>query len=120
MKKAIGAKNFITIDDISKLLKTKCCITVRFWNIQSTTTHGIKYSNKFISMVNPIIENGRIHAAKIIEVMLTESDYARYKKFYKWDDMEIIEQDILKLLKTKAKKNSFYGCCVTQLQKKKM
>ena len=95
MKKAIGAKKFITIDDISKLLKTKCFImTVRFWNIRSTTTHGIKYSSKLISVVNPIIENGRIHAAKIIEVMLTESDYARYKKLYKWDDMEIIEIQI--------------------------
>lgn len=95
MKKVIGAQKFITIDEISKLLKTKCYImTVRFWNIQSTTTQGIKYSSKFISVVNPIIENGRIHAAKIIEAMLTESDYARYKKFYRWDDMEIIELQI--------------------------
>lgn len=39
------------------------------------------------------------------------------QKFIKIND--ISEQDILKLLKTKAKKNSFYGCCVTQLQKKK-
>ena len=100
MKKTIGAQKFIKINDISKqdipkLLKTKCFImTVRFWNIQSTTTHGIKYSSKFISVVNPIIENGRIHAAEIIEVMLTGLDYARYKKFYKWDDMEIIELQI--------------------------
>ena len=80
---------------MKKLLKTKCYImTVRFWNIQSTTTQGIKYSSKFISVVNPIIENGRIHAAKIIEAMLTESDYASYKKFYKWDKMEIIELQI--------------------------
>ena len=67
---------------------------VRFWNIRSKTTHGIKYSSKFISVVNPIIENGRIHAAEIIEVILTESDYARYKKLYTWDDMEIIELQI--------------------------
>ena len=74
-------------------MKTKCHImTVRFWDILSTTTHGIKYSSKFISVVNPIIENGRIHGAKILEVMLTESDYARYKKFCKWNDMEIIGQ----------------------------
>ena len=79
-------------NDISKLLKTKCYMTVRFWGIQSTTTHGIKYSSKLISVVNPIIEkNGRIHAADILEVMLTESDYARYKKLYTWDDMKIIE-----------------------------
>ena len=93
MKKAIGDKKFIRINDISKLLKTKrCTIAVRFWGIRCRTTHGIKYSNKLISVVNPIIEkNGRIHAADILEVMLTESDYARYKKLYTWDDMEIIE-----------------------------
>ena len=82
--------------DISMLLKTKCYImTVRFWGIKSKTTHGIKYSSKLISVVNPIIEkNGRIYAADIIEVTLTESDYARYKKLYTWDDMEIIELKI--------------------------
>ena len=95
MKKQIIKASTLEIDiskqDIQKLLKTKCCtMAVRFWGIRSTTTHGIKYSRKFISVVNPIIENGRIHAADILEVMLTESDYARYKKFYKWDKMEII------------------------------
>ena len=80
MKKAIGAQ------------KTKCYMTVRFWGIQSRTAYGIRYSSKIISVVNPIIEkNGRIHAADILEVMLTESDYARYKELYTWDDMEIIE-----------------------------
>ena len=102
MEKAIGTQKIIKINDIAKqdilkLLKTKCfIITFRFWGIRSTTTHGIKYSSKLISVVNPIIENGRIHSAEIIEVMLTELDYARYKKFYKWDKMEIIELKLLK------------------------
>ena len=91
-------------NDISKLLKTKCCImTVRFWGIQSKTTNGIKYSSKFISVVNPIIENGRIHAVGILEVMLTESDYARYKKLYTWDDMEIIKFQIIKEVKNNGR-----------------
>ena len=71
--------------------KASCILNVRFWNIKSKTTHGVKYSSKFISVVNPIIENGLIHSADILEVMLTKSDYARYKKLYTWDDMEIIE-----------------------------
>ena len=83
-------------NDISKILKIKCYImTVRFWGIQSKTTHGIKYSRKLISVVNPIIEkNGRIYAADILEVILTESDFSRYKKLYTWDNMEIIELQI--------------------------
>ena len=71
--------------------KARCIFKVRFWNIKSKTMHELKYSSKFISVVNPIIENGRIHAADILEVILTESDYARYKKLYTWNDMEIIE-----------------------------
>lgn len=74
--------------------KVICILKVRFWNIKSKTRHGIKYSSKFISVVNPIIENGLIHGADILEVMLTKSDYARYKKLCTWDDMEIIELQI--------------------------
>ena len=96
MKKAIGTQKIIKINDISKLLKTKCFMTVRFWGIRTTTTHGIKYSSKLIYVVNPIIENGRINAAEIIEVMMTGLEYASYKKFYKWDKMEIIEFQIIK------------------------
>ena len=109
MKKAIGTQKIIKINDISKqdipkLLKTKCFImTVRFWGIRSTTTNGIKYSSKFISVVNPIIDNGRIHAADFIEVMLTEFDYARYKKLYTWDKMEIIEFQIIKEVKNNGR-----------------
>ena len=95
--------NDISKQDIPKLLKTKCFMTVRFWGIRTKTTHGIKYSSKFISVVNPIIENGRIHAADILEVMLTELDYARYKKLYTWDDMEIIEFQIIKEVKNNGR-----------------
>ena len=111
MKKTIGTQKFIKINDISKqdipiILKTKCYImTVRFRGIKSTTTHGIKYSSKFISVVNPIIEkNGRIHAADILEVILTGSDYARYKKLCTWDDMEIIELQMKNLTSHKLLK----------------
>lgn len=80
-----------------------CILKVRFWNIKSKTTNGIKYSSKFISVVNPIIENGLIHGADILEVMLTKkSDFARYKKLCTWDDMEIIEIQYKKhILKSK-------------------
>ena len=104
MKKAIGIQKIIKINDISKLLKTKCFIMkVRFWGIRSTTTNGIKYSSKLISVVDPIIDNGRIHSAVILEVMLTELDYSRYKKLYTWDDMEIIEFQIIKEVKNNGR-----------------
>lgn len=87
----------ITHQDVTKLLQTKCCImTVKFWNIRSTTSHSIESSSKCIELCNPIIDNGRIHSADYIKVMLTELDYQTYKQFYKWDKMEIVDMQISK------------------------
>lgn len=87
----------ISKQDIPKLLRTKCCIMkINFWNIRSTTTHSIESVSKCIQIGNHIVDNGRVHSAEYIQVMLTELDYANYKKFYKWDKMEIIDLQIAK------------------------
>ena len=87
----------VSKQDIPKLLHTKCCIMkINFWNIRSTTTHSIESVSKCIQIGNHIADNGRVHSAEYLQVMLTELDYANYKKFYKWDKMEIIELQIAK------------------------
>lgn len=87
----------ISKQDIPKLLRTKCCIMkINFWNIRSTTTHSIESVSKCIQIGNHIADNGRVHSAEYLQVMLTELDYANYKNFYKWDKMEIIELQIAK------------------------
>lgn len=89
--------NDISKQDIPKLLRTKCCIMkINFWNLHATTTHSIESISKCIHIGNNIADNGRVHSAEYMQVMLTELDYANYKKFYKWDKMEIIELQIAK------------------------
>lgn len=72
-------------------LETKCCImTVRFKNIRRRWSHSIESSSKAIEISGskkyPIIyDNGRIAQAASLTVMLTELDFATYKKFYIWD-----------------------------------
>lgn len=56
-----------------------------FDNITSKTQHSIESKHKCVSVVNPIIDNGRIKQAENMEVMLTNLDWMIYQKFYEWE-----------------------------------
>ena len=58
-----------------------------FDNITSKTQHSIESKHKCVSVVNPIIDNGRIKQAESMEVMLTNLDWMIYKKFYDWENV---------------------------------
>ena len=58
-----------------------------FDNITSKTQHSIESKHKCVSVVNPIIDNGRIKQAESMTVMLTNLDWMIYKKFYEWKNV---------------------------------
>lgn len=58
-----------------------------FENITSKTQHSIESKHKCISVLNPIIDNGRIKQAEKLTVMLTDLDWKIYNKFYDWTDV---------------------------------
>lgn len=58
-----------------------------FQNITSVTQHSIESKHKCVSVLNPIIDNGRIKQAESMTVMLTNLDWMIYKKFYDWSDV---------------------------------
>lgn len=58
-----------------------------FDNITSKTQHSIESKHKCVSVVNPIIDNGRIKQAESLTVMLTNLDWMVYKKFYDWEEV---------------------------------
>lgn len=58
-----------------------------FDNITSKTQHSIESKHKCVSVVNPIIDNGRIKQAERMEVMLTNLDWMIYRKFYDWKNV---------------------------------
>lgn len=58
-----------------------------FDKITSKTQHSIESKHKCVSVVNPIIDNGRIKQAESMTVMLTNLDWLIYNKFYDWSDV---------------------------------
>lgn len=58
-----------------------------FENITSVTQHSIESKHKCVSVLNPIIDNGRIKQAEKMIVMLTDLDWKVYKKFYEWSNV---------------------------------
>lgn len=92
-----------TIEDLDKI-PPKCpyFIAVRFYNIESTTYHSIESSFKCLRLEGreidmktgnikgvPLIDNGRVNAAGVMSVLLTDLDLKIYQMFYKWERAEI-------------------------------
>ena len=55
-----------------------------FEKITSKTQHTIESKHKCVSVLNPIIDNGRIKQAEKLTVMLSDLDWKIYRKFYDW------------------------------------
>lgn len=62
---------------------------VNFYGLETTTAHSIESNNKVIFKKGAHLDNGRILDAEMIQVFITELDFDIYKKFYKWEKMEI-------------------------------
>lgn len=62
---------------------------IDFYGIETTTAHSIESNNKLILKENAHLDNGRLLDADRVQVFLTDLDYDLYKKFYKWDSMEV-------------------------------
>lgn len=54
-------------------------------NVKSKSTHSTLSMHKSIKMVNPIIDNGRIHQCKILQMWFTEIDWNNFKLIYDFD-----------------------------------
>lgn len=72
-------------------LQNMCCwFVVDFYEIERKTYHAIESEHKIISEQGALYDNGRMYYADRIRVALTELDYEIYKRFYKWQKLEII------------------------------
>lgn len=80
-----------TLQEFEDNTKNYCCIfRVRFINIRSTILfeNYISYS-KCRNVIRPVLNNGRLVSADMIETTITNVDYEIIKQCYKWDHMEI-------------------------------
>lgn len=77
-------------DEYERIIKNGCLQwygVFVFDGITSKTQHSIESKHKCVSVVNPVIDNGRIKQAERMEVMLTNLDWMIYKKFYEWKEV---------------------------------
>lgn len=65
-------------------------IDCEFKNLRAKANHSIESLSKCISIKGGVIDNGRVHSADTIRVMLTEIDYEIYTWFYSWDLIHVI------------------------------
>lgn len=82
-----------TLDDVTRLSDRFCFIVcVCFEGVESTTIHSIESEHKCIDLVCDKwdIDNGRVHNADKMTVLITELDLQYYCKFYKWKKATII------------------------------
>lgn len=74
-------------------LETKHVImNVTFYGLEATTEHSIESQSKCIKLeLGPrgVVDNGRVHRAKKMQVLLTELDFKSYKLFYRWKKMKV-------------------------------
>ena len=67
--------------------------TAKFTGLKSRTTHSLESLHKCMDSFKVFVDNGRIAGTEkdgFIIVALTELDFDNYKKFYRWEKMEII------------------------------
>lgn len=80
----------LTEEKLDALCEKYCVIfQATFHGLKSTTHHSIESKSKTISLIKPLLDNGRVKSADKMTVFLTELDYQTYKEFYKWESMEI-------------------------------
>lgn len=61
---------------------------VTFYNLRSKTGHSIISQHKCIELYHPTIDNGRIYAAEVISVYLTEIDFQNVGLIYTCSNVE--------------------------------
>jgi hypothetical protein len=80
-----------SIEDLEKNLKLYCCL----FDIQFTNIRPRLWQENYISrsrcwsILNPIVNNGRVVTAEKLCMTITEQDYLIIKKFYSWDKVKI-------------------------------
>lgn len=69
--------------------------TAEFTNIKNTTNHSVESIHKCTDISpDAKVDNGRILSASKMTTLITEQDYATYKKFYTWDSLKVTDLHI--------------------------
>lgn len=83
--------NINSVDEFNKYIhKYACVFDVRFTNIQCKAIFEDYISSSRCSVLDePVLNNGRVVSADLLQTTITELDYMIIKSMYKWDTMSI-------------------------------
>lgn len=75
-------------DSIEKYL---CIFDIQFTNLRmkSDVSENIISSSKCFKLKKPVINNGRVVRASLLETTITNVDFSYYHNFYEWDSIKI-------------------------------
>ena len=97
MSKSIRIDKNLTQKQFESLLETHCCLfDLEIGKFPNSTIGGVKpkFYNESMwssskchkgSLVNPIINNGRVYSCDNMKITCTELDYKILRKYYAWD-----------------------------------
>lgn len=78
--------------DIEKALSAPHYILkIIIQNLVSKTEHSIISQHKALSMINEVLDNGRVYSAQFIEIYVNEIDLANIKKIYSYSGISVQE-----------------------------
>lgn len=82
-----------SLEHLEELCKCFCCIfTIKFKNIRPKVDYdNIISESKCETLVNPVVNNGRVMRADELTTTITNVDYQMYKRFYEWDSITIVK-----------------------------
>ena len=77
--------------EFDKYVHKYCCLfDIRFYGIKNVfLNEAFISSSKCHELLNPVINNGRIESADMLEITITEQDYFTFAMFYEWDSVSI-------------------------------
>ena len=108
-KTKVGCTNTDEFNEYVDGLNHKVCwyAKIRFKNVIATTAHSVESISKLIEYGENncnklktrkqcviVEDNGKVRACQTMTVMLTDLDYDVYRRFYRWDEIEVLEMMI--------------------------
>ena len=80
-----------TLEEFDHYVHKYCCVfDIKIYNLSNSfLNEAIISHSKCLNTVNPVINNGRLESADMIEITITEQDFFTFAQFYDWDHIEV-------------------------------
>ena len=78
-----------TLPDSKRFKKYAYIMLLKFTQVNSVAYNSYIQVSKCMTMINPVMDNGRIISANEITLWVTEQDFITIKHNYEWEELEV-------------------------------